>query len=124
VVGSPRPWLQVEGVALLIGAFVAYPNTKESWWLVAIFLFAPDLFATGYLLGNRVGAFFYNVSHATILPMTLAGFGLLRHDSLAVAIGLVWLAHVGLDRALGYGLKYNDNFQHTHLGWIGRSKNR
>ena len=33
-----------------------------------------------------------------------------------MALALVWLAHIGLDRLLGMGLKYNDRFAHTHLG--------
>lgn len=39
-----------------------------------------------------------------------------------LALGLVWLAHIGADQLLGYGLKYDDNFQHTHLGQLGRPK--
>jgi hypothetical protein len=49
----------------------------------------------------------------------MVGVGWWQARPLVLALGLVWLAHIGVDRLLGYGLKYNDNFQHTHLGWIG-----
>jgi hypothetical protein len=73
----------------------------------------------GYLGGTRLGAMLYNVAHATLLPALLVGLGWWQHWTSLLAIGLVWLAHIGLDRLMGYGLKYSDHFQHTHLGWIG-----
>jgi hypothetical protein len=74
----------------------------------------------GYLAGTRAGAVSYNLAHATPLPAVLVVLGWWQHRPLILALGLVWLAHIGLDRLLGYGLKYGDNFQHTHLGWLGR----
>ena len=100
VVGAPRRLLQLEGATLLAGALTAYTTTHEPWWLIPLTLLAPDLFAISYLAGTRVGANLYNLVHTT---------------PLAGALGLIWLAHIGMDRLLGYGLKYHDHFQHTHL---------
>ncbi len=69
----------------------------------------------GYLRNPRLGAMLYNLGHSTILPFALIGPGFVLSHPTALAIGLIWLAHVGFDRAAGYGLKYADAFKHTHL---------
>jgi hypothetical protein len=116
VSGSPRRWLRFEGATLLVASLVAYSTTRQAWWLVPLTLLAPDLLAVGYLGGTRLGARLYNLVHSTVLPVALAGLGWWNHEPLAVALGLVWLAHIGMDRLLGFGLKYDDHAQHTHLG--------
>ena len=35
-------------------------------------------------------------------------------------IGVMVFSHASLDRVFGYGLKYLDDFRHTHLGQIGK----
>ena len=72
--------------------------------------------AGGDLAGTRPGARLYNLAHATLLPAVMLGAGYWQADRLAEALALVWLAHIGLDRLLGMGLKYSDRFTHTHLG--------
>ena len=67
------------------------------------------------LAGNGLGARVYNLFHITPLPGLLIAVGWWQNASLASALGLIWLAHIGMDRMLGYGLKYDDDFQHTHL---------
>jgi hypothetical protein len=74
----------------------------------------------GYLRGTRVGARVYNLAHSTPLPAAVVAIGWWQEKSVVTALGLVWLAHIGLDRLIGYGLKYDDHFQHTHLGRLGR----
>jgi len=117
VVGAPRLWLRLEAATLLAGALIAYTTTKQPWWLIPLTLLAPDISAVGYLGGARLGARLYNIAHVTPLPAAPIALGWWQHIPLVAALGLVWLAHIGLDRLLGYGLKYNDNFQHTHLSW-------
>lgn len=73
----------------------------------------------GYARSTKLGAFTYNIGHTYLLPMTVALYGVHTHRPLILGIGLIWLAHIGMDRLLGYGLKYDDNFKHTHLGRIG-----
>ena len=117
VVGAPRLWLRLEAATLLAGALIAYTTTKQPWWLIPLTLLAPDISAVGYLGGARLGARLYNIAHVTPLPAAAIALGWWQHIPLVAALGLVWLAHIGLDRLLGYGLKYNDNLQHTHLSW-------
>jgi hypothetical protein len=124
VVGSPRRWLRVEGATLLLGAVVAFSTTHQAWWLIPAVLLLPDLFMAGYFKSTRVGAHLYNLVHVTPLPAIVIALGWHQHHQLLLALGLVWLAHIGMDRVLGYGLKYDDDFQHTHLGRIGSSEPR
>lgn len=124
VIGSPRRWLRLEAATLLVGALVAYSTTGQSWWLVPLTLLGPDVLMVGYFGGARLGARLYNVAHTTAFPAAIVGIGWWQGKSLVVALGLVWLAHIGMDRLLGYGLKYSDNFQHTHLGRLGQRQRR
>ncbi|MCU1401252.1 MAG: hypothetical protein JWN62_4361 [Acidimicrobiales bacterium] len=117
--GASRLWLRLEGATLFVGMLIAFATTGRSWWLVATVVLLPDLFMVGYLRGSRLGAVLYNVGHATVVPAALVGVGRWQHWPWLVGIAVVWLAHIGLDRLMGYGLKYGDHFQHTHLGWIG-----
>lgn len=116
VVGSPRRWLGLEALVLLVAVLVAYGIVGRSWWLVPAGILVPDIAMVGYLAGKRLGAHLYNMAHATPLPVVLLGVGYWGDDRLVGALALIWLAHIGLDRLLGYGLKYNDRFAHTHLG--------
>lgn len=111
----PAILLRLEGAALLAAAVLLYRERDASWLLFAVLLLAPDLSALGYLAGTRLGAIAYNIAHTTVLPIALGVAGLLAGGDLAVSIGLIWLAHIGLDRAIGYGLKYPDAFKSTHL---------
>jgi len=113
--GAPTRLLRLEGAALLAGSLLAYTTTGRPWWLIPLTLLLPDLSALGYLGGTRLGARIYNLFHITPLPGVLIAVGWWQSASLATALGLVWLAHIGMDRMLGYGLKYGDDFQHTHL---------
>ncbi|MGA3218370.1 MAG: DUF4260 domain-containing protein [Acidimicrobiales bacterium] len=115
VVGAPRSWLMAEGAALLVVSLIAYSSTGHAWWLVPALVLLPDVFMGGYLHSTRLGAHVYNVAHATVLPAVMVGIGWWAGNSWAMAIGLIWLAHIGMDRSLAFGLKYDDHFQHTHL---------
>jgi hypothetical protein len=121
VAGAPRLLLRLEGAALLIIAVAVYAGNGAAWWLFAVLALAPDLSFLGYLAGPRIGAAAYNAAHTTIGPIGLALVGLYAPSPLAVAIALIWLAHIGADRLLGYGLKYAAGFGFTHLGRIGRA---
>ena len=96
------------------GALIAFGALGQPWWLVPAAILAPDIAMSGYLAGTRPGAHLYNLTHATPLPAIMLGAGYWQANRLLMA--LVWLAHIGLDRLLGTGLKYNDRFTHTHLG--------
>jgi hypothetical protein len=117
--GSVRLWLRAEGVALLAAATALFAMTGGDWWLFALLFLAPDLAMLGYLRNERTGAALYNAAHSTFGPLALAGLGMSTMPE-ALPLALIWLAHVGFDRALGYGLKYGSGFGDTHLGRIGR----
>ena len=119
VVGGVRATLRLEGVAVLLVALGLYARADASWWQFALLFLVPDLGLLGYLAGARVGAFTYNAVHTYVLPLAL--WALAPEGSRAAAIALIWFAHIGLDRAIGYGLKYGDGFGATHLGRVGRS---
>jgi hypothetical protein len=120
VTGVPRLLLRLEGVALAAAATLVFAHAGYSWWLFAAAILAPDLSIAGYLGGPKIGAGIYNGAHTTLAPVALGllGFGL--DQPAARAVALVWLIHIGIDRALGYGLKYGAGFGFTHLGPIGR----
>jgi hypothetical protein len=112
---QPRWLLHGEGAALLGVVLVAYALTGGSWWLFALLLLAPDLSALGYLVNVRVGAATYNLVHTQILPALLLAVGYFSGRQVLIYLALIWLAHIGLDRLTGFGLKYPTKFQDTHL---------
>lgn len=118
--GGVRDLLRWEGVALLIGMTLFYWVSGGSWLLYAVVFFLPDLSFLAYLAGPRIGAGVYNAVHATIAPLLLTLGGLLTAEPIAGLIAMIWLAHIGFDRLLGYGLKYETGFNFTHLGLIGK----
>ena len=120
VAGGLRLVLQLEGLALFALSAGAYFWLVAPWWLFLILFLAPDLSFLAYLAGPAAGACAYNAAHSTIGPLALLAFGTLAGAPLAISLALIWAAHVGFDRALGYGLKYATAFGHTHLGRIGR----
>lgn len=116
-------WQRVEGAAIFAVAIAIALmwGLSVPWWAALLIFFAPDLTFVAYLAGPRVGAFAYNLAHlyATGLVLMLASFVLGGPFSLSV--GLLLVAHAGFDRALGYGLKTTEGFEHTHLGRIGKA---
>jgi len=111
-----RLMLRAEGAALLAAALVAYARLGGEWSFVAWTFLLPDLVLLAYLAGPRAGAAAYNAAHSLLLPAGLLALGLATDMPLAFDLALVWTAHIGLDRALGFGLKYARGFGHTHLG--------
>ena len=84
-----------------------------------VLLFIPDVFMVGYAASSRAGAILYNLAHSYPAPAALGGLAWVAGEPLWQGVALVWLAHIGMDRALGYGLKYETDFKDTHLGRIG-----
>jgi|SRR5438105_5430971 len=111
VTGGLRTLLRLEGLTLFAGMTV---------WVYAILFLVPDLSFAAYLAGPQVGAIVYNAAHSYLAPVTLMITGFAITSPLILSIAMIWLAHIGIDRALGYGLKYSSGFPFTHLGRIGR----
>lgn len=111
----PRLLLRLEGLALAAAAVALYADGGHPWWLFAALALAPDVAAGGYLAGPSAGAIAYDLAHTKVWPVTLGAAGILGGWDTAVAVALVWLVHIGVDRAVGYGLKYPTAFKDTHL---------
>ena len=111
----PRRLLHLEGVVVLAAAIALYFDAGYGWLLLVLLFLAPDLSMLGYLGGPRVGALAYDVVHTYALPVALGAVGVLGGYEHATQLALVWAAHIGMDRMLGYGLKYPTAFKDTHL---------
>lgn len=107
--------LRLEGLVVLLGALGIHRALEGSWLLFAVLFLAPDLFMLGYLKDRRVGAAVYNVGHTYVAPGLLAGVALGVESPVAAQVALIWAAHIGVDRLLGFGLKRPTAFRDTHL---------
>ena len=121
VTGGLRTLVRLEGLTLFTGMTLLYAVWDGSWWVYFILFLAPDISFVGYLAGPKAGAVIYNAAHSYMAPMTLMTTGFALSAPLVLSIAMIWLAHIGFDRALGYGLKYFAGFGFTHLGRIGRN---
>ena len=122
VTGNVRRWLRLEGGAILVLALLLYARSGGPWTTFLFLFLVPDLSILAYAIGPRVGAALYNAAHSYVGPLLLyavaVDFGMAGEGSAS----LIWLGHIGLDRALGLGLKYPSAFRDTHLGRIGRPR--
>lgn len=119
---TPRTLLRLEGLVAFAAATAGYFLLDGPLWFYLLLGLAPDVSMVGYLAGPRLGSQVYNVVHTYALPAVLAGLGLWAGVDLAVLGTLVWTAHIGVDRTVGYGLKYPTEFGDTHLGRVGWSE--
>jgi len=111
----PGNLLRIEGLAVLVGSLVLYFDAGFGWLLLLLLILAPDLSMLGYLGGPAVGSLTYDVVHTYALPIALGVVGVLGESDTAMQLALIWLAHIGMDRLVGYGLKYPTGFKDTHL---------
>ena len=112
---KPGTLLRIEGAALFALSVCLYRFTGAGWGLFFLLFLWPDLFMLGYLANARIGANLYNLAHIVAVPVALAGVSLGLHWTRALPFALIWLAHIEVDRALGFGLKYPTFFKDTHL---------
>lgn len=112
---DPKTVLRFEGIALFGATTTAYFTLGAPVWLFVVLALAPDLSMLGYLVGARVGSRLYNAFHTYVAPISLGAVGFVMGQTPLVWVALVWAAHIGMDRAFGYGLKYPTGFKHTHL---------
>jgi len=115
-------WLRLEGLAALVAGIAAYAYLGGGWLLFIPAILLVDLSMVGYLANPRLGAMTYNAAHQWATGLAVAGIGLATGVNAVVLLGAVLIAHVGFDRALGYGLKLPTSFGDTHLGWIGKAR--
>lgn len=118
IVSLPRLLLHLEGFALFAGAIAVYTQQEGSLWLFLALLLMPDLSMVGYLRNPRIGALTYNLVHTYVVPAVFLALMFMIDSEIGVQTALIWFAHIGMDRMLGYGLKYPTEFKSTHLGRV------
>lgn len=107
--------LHIEGFMVLLLSIGYYSMNDFNWWLFFLLLFVPDISMIGYMINNSIGATLYNYFHTYTIAFLFIILGLLTHTDIVLSIGIIWTAHIGMDRALGYGLKYSTSFKSTHM---------
>jgi hypothetical protein len=111
----PRVLLHIEGAVLFILAAVVYFNLGYAWWLYLLLLLFPDLSMIGYLAGPSAGSLIYDLVHTTTIPLILGAVAWWLAWPVVLPVSLIWLSHIGMDRMVGYGLKYPEGFKSTHF---------
>lgn len=107
--------LRLEGLAVFICCVFLYYIFDGNWLLFFILLLTPDIAALGYLINKKTGAILYNLFHTYTVPLIIFVIGFFFYFHVWIVVGLIWTAHIGMDRLFGYGLKYKDSFKHTHF---------
>jgi hypothetical protein len=120
--GSVRTWLRIEGLAGFAGGLVLFGMSGGNWLFLVPLLLVPDVSAAGYLAGQRVGAFTYNLVHNWGFGLAVLALAVATGSDAVQLAAAILLAHVGMDRAVGYGLKLPGSFHATHLGTKGTAK--
>jgi hypothetical protein len=111
--------IRVEEAAMFGLAVLMFAETNFLWWLFLVFLLVPDISMLGYLFSSKIGAFMYNLFHHKGIAIFIYFLGYVAEERYLELAGAILFGHSSLDRIFGYGLKFTDNFKHTHLGRIG-----
>jgi hypothetical protein len=120
--GAVRTWLRLEGLAAFVLGLVLFGATGGNWLLIVPLILLPDISAVGFLAGPRIGTSSYNLVHNWVPGAVVLGLGLWQSSTALLMAAAILIAHVGMDRAVGYGLKLPGSFHDTHLGRMGRPK--
>lgn len=107
--------IKIEGVIVLLAGAYFYFSNGYTWWIFFLLLLFPDVFMIGYTVNNKIGAYLYNFAHTYTTPVLLLLAGSIFLANSLTMISLIWIAHIGMDRMLGYGLKYESGFNITHI---------
>lgn len=113
---TPVVQRRLEGMGLLLAAAAMYGHLQFSWTVYALCFFLPDLSILLYFKGPKIGGVVYNFAHFLLLPLLIGIFGVLGDSPIALQASLIWTSHMALDRAIGWGLKYEDSFCNTDMG--------
>ncbi len=111
--------LQLEELGQFGFAIFLFTQLEFQWWLFPLCLLLPDVSMIGYLINPKTGARLYNFFHHKLLAIVVLILGFWLKIPVMEFIGIILFAHSAMDRIFGYGLKFHDDFKHTHLGWMG-----
>ena len=114
--------LKLEEIAIFLFCIFLFSRLNLVWWWFPAFLLLPDVGMIGYVINDKVGAFTYNLTHHRLTAIIISFYSVTYGDDYWKFIAIILIAHISFDRALGYGLKYTNSFQNTHLGIIGGKK--
>jgi hypothetical protein len=114
----PATLLHLEALVVLIGAITLYIHSGGQLLMFVVLLFVPDIFMVGYVKNNQLGSLVYNFGHTYLTPASVLVLALVLNATLGIHIALIWFAHIGLDRTIGYGLKYATGFKDTHFSKV------
>ncbi|MFD2287857.1 DUF4260 family protein [Pedobacter petrophilus] len=114
--------IEEAAITIVFIYFLSEYNLGLPVWVWVLLFFSPDLSMLGYLVNSRIGAFTYNLFHHRAIALTLVAIGFFMHIDILITSGILLVAHSSFDRMLGYGLKFPDDFKHTHLGWMGENE--
>ena len=114
--------IKLEEVGQFLLSIILFSQLEYAWWVFPTCLLLPDLSMIGYLINPKIGAWLYNIFHHKLIAVIVLFLGFWINNELLALTGIILLGHSAMDRIFGYGLKFNDNFKHTHLGWIGKNK--
>ena len=112
--------LKLEDFAELLLAIFLFTRLDFAWWWFPALILVPDFSMIGYIISKKAGAALYNFFHHKGLGILVGIMGLLMNNQEMMFAGIILFGHSAMDRLFGYGLKYNDDFKHTHLGSIGK----
>ncbi len=124
VSGPVRIWLRAEGLAVFSLGVLLYWKSGLRWWILVALFLTPDVVMLAYLINPKIGGACYNIVHSYLLPLGLAIAAVVLGETGTLPYLYIWTAHIGLDRFLGYGLKYPTGFGRTHLGVLAKSAGR
>lgn len=114
--------VKLEELAQFLLSIFLFTQLNFAWWVFPACILLPDLSMLGYIANPKAGARLYNLFHHKLTAVGIFLFGIWLHQPWITLTGIILFGHAAMDRIFGYGLKYGDNFKHTHLGWIGGNK--
>lgn len=112
--------LKLEELGQFLLSIILFSQLDYTWWVFPACILLPDLSMIGYLASPKTGAWLYNFFHHKLVAIVILILGFCLSNSLITLSGIILFGHSAMDRIFGYGLKFNDNFKNTHLGWIGK----
>src|SRR5690554_1656420 len=118
--GNMKTLLKLEELGQFLLSILLFSQLDYAWWIFLVFLLFPDLSMIGYLVNPKIGAWLYNFFHHKLVAIVVLILGFWLDISVLTLAGVILFGHSAMDRIFGYGLKFNDNFKNTHLGWIGK----